>query len=577
MYFIDNIEIISEIQTDGSLIIEESRTYRFKGSFSWADYSLPLENLGRITDFSLSDNYSKYEESNSSQVSTYQISQSGNKLYVKWFYQARNETRVFTLKYRVEDAVTVHQDVAEFYYKFLAAGRPKTARALNVSLKLPQPADTSHVRAWMHGPLFGEYAFEMGSLHFWSYPLPKKNFLEVRVIFPPAWVPSANVYSNDYKRDQIMAEERILVGRSNRLRREATEKNLFREQNKSKAKDANIILTVLGLAAFILLYKRFGTSHPIPFRSSLTSELPENISPAIANYIYSTGQIGAGAMVATMMDLARKGYLSIEEKIEEKKVLFTTVNKNIYTLKLHREKFNLSKGELAPHELDLVDFLFNQFGEGTSEINLDEIKNSRSKVLKWFTHWKKLVKSQWGDKPIFDKSSVKGTIYCVIISIILIAAGIFTVIRFGQAGLICLISGFMLFGWSFIILRYTKEVKLLRTKLIAFRRYIMKYEFRVNRSDLQSNLEKYFIFGIALGVGQKAIKELIMAVPDYQSRTFFPWYAGAQAHSSPMGLADAISSMVTATSTAMGTAAGVGGGASAGGGGGAGGASGGAG
>ena len=41
-YSLDSIYINAEICSDGCLQIEESRSYRFKGSFSWADYSIPL-------------------------------------------------------------------------------------------------------------------------------------------------------------------------------------------------------------------------------------------------------------------------------------------------------------------------------------------------------------------------------------------------------------------------------------------------------------------------------------------------------------------------------------------------------
>ena len=135
----------------------------------------------------------------------------------------------------------------------------------------------------------------------------------------------------------------------------------------------------------------------------------------------------------------------------------------------------------------------------------------------------------------------------------------------------------MLLFISAAIIRYTADVKLLRTKLIALRKYLTKYEFRKDTSVLHSNFEKFFIYGVALGIGSKAIKELLIALPEHQHASYFPWYIGAFGHSSPVAFSNAISSMVTATSATMGTAAGVGGGASAGGGGGAGGAGGGAG
>ena len=232
---------------------------------------------------------------------------------------------------------------------------------------------------------------------------------------------------------------------------------------------------------------------------------------------------------------------------------------------------------MSPHELDLLEFIFNEIANGASEIQMSAIRKAGSKVIKWFRQWKKLIKEQWGNKPFYDKASYKGIIISAIVASLIETVGILTIIYFGTIGLIAAISGLVLFGLSFVILRYTKEVKLMRTKLLALRKYLTKYEFRKDTAVLQTNFEKYFVYGVALGIGTKAIKELLIALPDWQHPSYFPWYIGALGHSSPAGFANAVSSMVTVASTSMGTAAGVGGGASAGGGGGAGGAGGGAG
>ncbi len=296
----------------------------------------------------------------------------------------------------------------------------------------------------------------------------------------------------------------------------------------------------------------------------------------MANYIFSSQQIGAGAMVATLMDLAQRGFLKIEEQHIEKKFIFTT-KKTEYILKLNQDNFNKDKNNLTPHELDLLDFVFNEIAGGASEIKMSAVRKAGGKVIKWFRQWKKLIKEEWGNKPFYDKSSYKGIIISCIVASLILTAGILTIVFIHPIGLIATIAGMELIGLSFAILRYTKEVKVMRAKLLALRRYLKKYEFRKDTAVLQTNFEKYFAYGVALGIGTKAIKELLMALPDWQHSNYFPWYMGAYGHGSPAGFANALSSMVTVASTTMGSAAGVGGGASAGGGGGAGGAGGGAG
>lgn len=576
-YSIDRVKIAAEILPDGSLAIEENRNYTFRGSFRWADYSLPLKNLGRVTDFELSEAGITYRPGSDEAPGTYQYSQNEERLYVKWFYRARNESRTFKLKYRVEDAVTVYNDIAELYYKFVSEKSQKSIDDVAVLLKFPQAADTSQVRAWAHGPLHGQLAFENGVIHLWVSPLPKRNWWEVRAIFPPEWVPSAQKPRDEFKREQIMQEEQRLVEQSNAKRLQLIKKQEFKESHKQTAFEVSLILAAIGLAALILLYNRYGKAYQVPFYNKISSDIPGEVSPAVASYLFYSGQIGSGALVATMLDLASRGFLKIDAIQQTKKSIFGTFRKTKYNLKLVPEAYEKNKNELAAHEQDMIQFIFQNLAAGNEEIQLDEIKDSRRHVMKWFSQWKKLIKSEWGNKPFYDKSSIKGTVISAIISILIIVSGTLIVIYFDVPGAIAVVAGAVLFGLSFIILRYTKEAKLQRAKLIALKQYLSKYHFRKDAGNLQSSIEKFLIYGVALGIGSKVMKEILTSVPEWQSSGHFAWYAGAIGRGSPAGFADAVTSMVSAASATMGTAAGVGGGASAGGGAGAGGASGGAG
>ncbi len=576
-YSIDGIEIEATILQDGSLFIKENRSYTFRGNFNWADYVLPLTKLGRVTDFELTENERLYRRDSGKQPGTYQYSQNEEKLYVKWFYRANNESRTFTLKYRVEDAVIVYNDVAELYYKFVSENSETPIHTVDVRLNFPYDADTSQVRAWAHGPLHGHLAFENGSIHFWASPLPKRNWWEVRTIFPPEWVTSAQKRQDKFKREQIMAEERLLVEQSNAKRMQRIEKQQFQEKHKKTASEISLILSVIGLAALVFLFNHYGKPHKVPFYSKVSSDIPPDVPPAIANYLYYSGQIGSGALVATLLDLGRRGYIKIEEIQQQKKSIFGTVKKNKYNLKLIPGIFNKKKSELADYEIDMLQFIFQNLAAGSNEIELDEFKNSRRRVMKWFGKWKESIKTEWGNQPLYDKSSIKGTVISAIISFLLIVAGILTVINFGIQGIIMVIAGTVLFGLSFLILRYTRDVKLLRAKLTALKQYLSKYHFKRDVGNLQSSIERFLVYGVALGISSKVMKELLTTIPEWQSSTYFGWYAAALSHDSPASFANAVSSMVAAASTTMGSAAGVGGGASVGGGAGAGGASGGAG
>lgn len=576
-YSITQIQIEANILADGSLLIAESRTYHFRGSFSWADYELPLDKLGQVTDFSLSENDIFYQPQSGKEPGMYSLSQDEDKFYVKWYYRAQNENRTFTLKYRVEDAVTVYNDVAEFYYQFVSGNRQTAIGTVDVKLSLPEFADTSHVRAWAHGPLHGQLAFDEGKIRLRVSPLPRRDWWEVRTIFPPAWVASAQNRRDGLMKEKIMTEERILVEESNAQRLQMKRRQEFSEKYQSLAFQGSILLAVIGLGAFILLYNRYGQANPMHSQGQISSEIPPGVSPALVNYIYYSRQMGAGAMVATLFNLASRGFLKIEESLRQKKFLWAKYDKKVYLLKLISETYERDKSELAPHERDLVDFLFNELALGRQEILMDEIKDSKRDVTKWFKNWKKIIEQEWGQQPFYERPSIIGTVVSAIISIVILAAGIFIGIRFGNPGIIAVIAGVVLFGCSFAILKYTTEVKSLKERLSSFRKYLTRYTFRQESAYLPSNLDRYLIYGIALGIGSKVIKKMISLAPDWQSQSYFGWYVAASSHGTPAGFAESVSGMVSTMSTTMGSAAGIGGAAAAGGGAGAGGASGGAG
>lgn len=572
-YTIDEIKITANLDADGSLFIEEHRTYSFRGSFSWADYKLPLKKLGKVTDFSLSEGNKTYDPMSGKNPGSYEIRQTKDEFYAKWYYRARNESRTFTLRYRVADAVNVYQDVAEFYYKFVGEDTESNIHNVDVTITLPQPANTSQVKAYAHGPLNGLLEFNDGKIRLWVSPLPKRTWWEARVMFPADWMLDSVPRQSTAMYDRIMSEEQVLVERSNAKRLAMKRKNEFREQHQENATQGSWILALAGLLAVFFLYNRFGKAHQVPVYGTISSEIPADITPAVANYVYTTGQPGAGAMVATMLDLARRGFLKIEEDVVDKRSIFGASQKKIYTLKLITRIFQAKKGELLPFELDMIQFLFFKLAGGKDVIQFEDIKKSKKEVLKWFNIWKKMIKEQWGKGGFYEKSSIRGMVYSIILSIIMIVIAIFVFIYFDTPGAIILVAGFVIFGLSFAILTFTKETKTIRMKLIALKKYLTRFHARQDVGNVQSNIEQYLGYAVTLGIGVSAIKKMLASIPEWQSGAHFAWYISSMGRGSPGDFAGAVTSMITATSTTMGTAAG----ASAGGGGGAGGASGGAG
>ena len=186
-YALDRVVVNATVEPDGSLLIEETRTYTYDGRYSWADFRLPLDRVWTISEFSLSEGGRAFTSAVADAPGTYRLETSAEEMYVRWNYDAEDESRSFTLRYRVSDAVDVHADVAELYYQFIGEINPQPIGGVEVRLTLPQTGGFDEVRAWAHGPLHGLVTPQpSGRVTFNVAPLPAGQMWEARVTFPRA-------------------------------------------------------------------------------------------------------------------------------------------------------------------------------------------------------------------------------------------------------------------------------------------------------------------------------------------------------------------------------------------------------
>ena len=80
-YRIERVEILAQVNLDGSMLIQETRIYRFKGRFKWADYRLPIKGFASVEDFSLRDDDLTHRPDRSGERGTYQIQKSQDEFY----------------------------------------------------------------------------------------------------------------------------------------------------------------------------------------------------------------------------------------------------------------------------------------------------------------------------------------------------------------------------------------------------------------------------------------------------------------------------------------------------------------
>ncbi|MDL1877873.1 DUF2207 domain-containing protein, partial [Cytophagia bacterium CHB2] len=160
-YTIDAVRIHADVDSTGGVWINESRTYTFKGKFSFATYELSLQGIPEISNFEVSEGGSKYSEINSKdeeRPGTFFIERKQGTLLMHWNYEARDETRTFDLRFYLRGVAVAHADVAEFYYKFVGTGWDRQTAKVEVTAQLPGGVPIADIKIWAHGPLHGTCA-----------------------------------------------------------------------------------------------------------------------------------------------------------------------------------------------------------------------------------------------------------------------------------------------------------------------------------------------------------------------------------------------------------------------------------
>jgi uncharacterized membrane protein len=579
-YSIERVKIHAVIDSTGGVWIDESRAYRFKGRFRFATYELPLTGIADITNISVREAERDYREmrsdSDKETPDSYRVERDQESVTIRWFYDANNETRTFDLRFYLKGVAVAHADVAEFYYKFVGAGWDRPAGRVEVTVQLPGAAQTGEMKIWAHGPLHGACEIASpGVARFDISPLPKRTVWEGRVIFPRHLLPVAFLRTERTALPSILEEERVWAEEANRRREGELHKmkaqRLWQEQNLSWLLAANLA----GVMLLFYLYNRFGRSL-LPVSTRLEMPPPTDLPPVLANYYFAGAQLSAGALVSTLIDLARRGFLNIREESKEKAFLGWRWNKQEHIIHFARTPKTDNQSAMQPHEQELLRYLKVEIAQDAGSLPFSAIAKNHGKFMKWFGKWRKQIKKMVEDKEYFDPDSIRAAVRGSLGMLLLIGLGIFATVKMGKTGIPFILSGAALAGLSFVIVRYSKETATLRGRVLGFRDYLKRLV--KNKSGLNlglQNLEPVLVYAMAVDFPSHLLKKFLMPFEHAMSNAAFPWYIyGSSGHA---GFAESMSGMVMAISSTMSSASGAGGGASGGGGGGAGGSGGGAG
>jgi len=313
-----DIKIEAQILNDASMNVTEKITVNFNGKWNGFYINIAQNNTNVINDIIVSENNQPYKFNQGSKYGppgTYLIKKENDKIIVDWSINAENQQRNFVVSYKVTNAVKIHNDIAEFYRKFISATNKQNIDNVSIRITLPNGSQSyikgKDIKIWGHGPLNGEINFlDDNQVVLSSEDFNANQFLEARVIMPTALftnVPAVS-YTNRNALEEILKEESKWASEAN---------------NKRMMVKLEIILSVLlvFMAIIITLYlwTKYGKNHKTVFTGEYFRDLPANYTPAELSVLWNFDKIKAQDITATILDLARRKFLRIDEETTEEK------------------------------------------------------------------------------------------------------------------------------------------------------------------------------------------------------------------------------------------------------------------
>jgi len=293
-YSLEKAEIRIELKEDASAIISEIIHYDFRGCFKEV-YRNAYFIFNRK--FSLAS-ISGYCEPECETRKTHQE-------FVGYFGQVCNREARFFINMQFDNTIKRGEDVNEFHYKVWGSQWDRKLKTLNAEILLPENAEIIEIYFNPEDSV-KDYTAKDNSIQFSAESL--RNFLEVRILMTPE---SFNIGHNEDTSLGIIRKEQ--------------------EEYKKNYKKFFLIfilsiITISFLAVLVplLLYRKYGREIEQVDREFYEREPLKGIKPYLANFVavsYSGKKIGKSdinSVLATLLDLVRMKYISIEQVMHNK-------------------------------------------------------------------------------------------------------------------------------------------------------------------------------------------------------------------------------------------------------------------
>ena len=498
VYEIERLDIVANIERDGSLEVEERVIYDI-GKINGILYNIDALGYGKFSDLQIfyeDDGEFKQARNNTApSEGNFTVSVDDGLYKIKLYAPSQNERKEFIFRYNLTRGVTVYRDIAQLNRKMVGKDWQNSIGNISVTVNLPENVKKDDIYAFGHGPLTGNIEILDGkSVRYTLNDYRPGEFLEVNLLFPKNILTSFNplLMKNKSALKEILDMEGKLAKEANDARKRAIIGFYLGR--------VVLVLAVawwLFLVVFIYLKnsKRYKVENEY---GEYFRELPDDYSPSIAGTLVSRNLYPSGReLFAMLLDLVRKGHLKLEE------------GEKTTTLILQE-----SGKPLSEEEKFILNWYIRELGDG-EKIILESVEASikgrggAKEFNRNYERWRTIVYSDMLEKNLkMDKRDKFSTSLGIFTGIAYFIGGGMLVVYFqSELFILMILLGFILLPYTFSRKRASLEKEKAISRWEAFKKFLVDYS-NLEEAKLASIelWEHYFVYAVALGVAEKVAK-----------------------------------------------------------------------
>ncbi|NLE74162.1 MAG: DUF2207 domain-containing protein [Actinobacteria bacterium] len=484
---IDSMDVVLDVQKNSSVWVEETVTFTFEGSYSYVGRVIPTKNLESLTDIEVLQDGRPLPQG--SAAGTWETFMEGDSRIIKVNFALTDASATWVFRYRASGSVFFFDEGDELRWYVFDADTPVPIGRVRATVKLPEPVPPEQMTVALNTgssvdrdystPAAGEAVFEAGLVP------PHTNYWVV-VGFPKG------VVNFEWTFKRVLA---AVVPR------------------------AGFVLPIAVFLGMLLIWRKRGRDDPSGAHAKYVSEPPSDLSPGLAGALIDE-EANVTEVTATIVDLARRGYIDMVEDKEGK--LFT---KSIMTFR------KLKEFDLSGFELKVANALFSK---DKDSVSTKELKNH------FYKHVQPICNA------IYNEVTSRGFFYgnpqkvrqrwvSIAIGAAIVLGGLsflmatYDIAGWGYWAFGSIVSVVIVFVFSSKMPQRTAKGAEETKKWEAFRNYLRDLTRFQDMSSAKETFEKYLPYAIAFRVEKdwvRRFQDMQVPAPTWYHPVFIPTYTG---------------------------------------------------